>query len=362
MHGLVVEAKIGKETYDQRAETSIEVFESLYGNSKYDIMMAFPNISDVDGLAEKIAEGEDQLEVRWAVYRPDKDEVWSEWRTVDIIDFHVNQEVFGFNVRIKATDRLYGFKNKRPGRTWKEVTVDTVLGDIAKDYDLELDTDATSDTMNFLQCDESDYDFIQNVVIPIARENLGDNTTCDFMFYVDKGLTLIVKTRQPSKAGPIKFSKDPTAGIPVNSVAMAVHNSPGQYFTIGKTVNFIKQPFFFRHLESPDLGLKYDSFGLAPNFKKGPGKIDSIVMNAIKKNVDVEKIVRGRMTKPELYKRFRMAIWTMVLPKLEVGMEGEVDYLGMYCAGKYLIYAFYTRVSKAGAYTITYLERAGHKG
>lgn len=357
------EYTLGSSKYDSKNGVSLELFESIYGESRYAITLNHSDKIEANKIIESIENKPSS--VRWGVFDSEKIE-WSEPRKVEIRGLNIQFNNAGIYITVDATDKLYFMRHQGQGKTWKKKTVKQVLEELAKDYELTIaeGCDANSKPQDFLECHDSDYDFIRYVLLPRAREYLisQGNSVCDFMFYTDKGTELVVKTRQPSKKKPLEFSYEVKDGtIWIGDFISSVEVGRDQFHVQGVGVDYVTNPFLPRSFNTKELNLKYDTInGGKSKFNKGPGIYQSLVLEPIKRDVKIDDLVKGRMIKPQLQQHFRVAIPQLPSPGIEVGMPAKITFSGSYTAGDYIIYAIYAKIKFDEAYMITYLERTSN--
>lgn len=370
MEGYYSECRIGTKVLTDAAGVFVDVFESIYGMSNIEIRIGMPELSILEKLVDAFENTDEDISVRWCVFFDGEDDpLWSDWRIVDVVDCAAEMKNSGNVLVLYCHDKLYSMKQQCPMATFKDMSLKDVLNEIAEKYNLDLDTDVAGNKENFYQCEDNDYTFISKVIIPSARQKLFEagqqnSGSCDFLFYINKGNTLVVKRRTVDKSEEVKFSVNKVDGqIPVADYTYSINNSKRMYTTVGKGVDFTDGSFFYREFNSMDLDLKYDEFGKGVSeFEKGPNSFYSYGAPTMSRNVNHDLALQGVMGKPSMASRYRLAIPSVFQPMMDVGIKAVFDANQSFMDGEYMVYAHRTKCSLNEAYTITYLERASKDG
>jgi len=359
-------------------DISLELTESVYGSSTYILSLFMDDIESLNKLIERLDE-DNSIELQWFEIT-DKDVYESEIRKVDVVDCSFNFLLSGYRLEMFCTDKTYWMRNKARDTVYYEKTLEEILKEIAKEYEIEVETTIDKNKRwTLAQAENTDYDFIRGVLLPRASQCIFENNEekkipSTFLFYVDKGEKLIVTPRGEIKKGAktLTFTRDAKKEDDVfldnHSVKYSI--SPSSFYNVGTGIDYITQPptqLSFEEGNEDGIQIKYDGFAKEPvYFNKGPRKIQPIVLDNIRKDTKVDKVIQGRMSKPMLYSKYQMTVVSYTNVKVSPGvlanvippLDNELFY-----KGKWFIHSFKTKIDsgRKSSFTVYYLERSSNE-
>jgi len=318
----VLDLGLSEEPYS----TTMKISETIYGQSTYQVDLHYTNKLLANEVIERV-EGNQECSLYWFEIFEDK-RIQSYVRTVDIISMETEFFNTGCRVGLLGVDKFYSMQRIRKGRVFKNKTFKEILDVIASDYGLKVYTDVDTKKLHVVQGYESDYDLIVKSLIPQAQQSIFisglGNKPLPFIFYIDtiwKTLVVCRRTQIP-KFPTLKFSTNPRDKTEIRSLYMTGTSrlETGHYYTVGRGIDYIKEPFWFREFNSKKLDIIYDDYyGGKQVFNKGAGAYGSEPLEVLSQDSQVDSHIKGHMPKPSLFSKYRLSIIETQSPKQWLG-------------------------------------------
>jgi len=364
----VARVKIGDafDTEGLPVETSFRCRESFYTPAVFQLRFVFIVQDKLKDII-KALDTTPTIQLQWGVGSSDQEVVWSEWRYITVLNFYAILHPDHNVVIVRGTDQLRLMAKKCSALMINNATVPAVLDRLKKIYNFaSVQTDAQSDVFTARQCQMTDKEFVETVLIPKARERLvNQGHYSDFLFYVQNGSKLVVRTRKSE--GPVYriSNQENDSDTYATSIITSVVLGDDSYATKGRGLDLASadHPFRFREFKSDELGLLYDAFpGTQTALDVGPDRIEGLPVWDFGANTVPETQIKGHMSRPKLFTRYRVSIPLPMLPGFALGDVIELQYDDTPFNGKYLLYQLFTQLSPSGGFTgtVVYVERAKH--
>lgn len=359
-----------------KTPVSFQAFECIYRPSWYRFETTVDPSDFVKWNKEAAGNGKELLVARWVCTEAGKT-FESDPKVLRLRDIEISPRSGGVWAVIVASDRRIDLRTCGQ-RVFKNMTLNEMVEEIADAHQLVADTDKAKTKYTLRQCRESDWDFLNKVILPRSGPE-------PWMLYLRDGDTLVFKKRTKKTAGqgvnPVfqfgagvdhdageeqsaivdvrgyrsRFSLD-TSSYPTTMVAFDSEKRPGAPYSQTYVAGDETHPYDPFAEKKPGL------------LDKTPSEIRSIIVD---EGLSVTEELRARSTWKAPFTKMRLVVPCSPMPKLRIGQVASFQGSSLshkkdklFVQGNYLIYGLFHEVDQAKKIcgTTVFMERRGLAG